>query len=270
MNGNISFNGNSLQTFVKYDDSGDPSFVGIITNLIDHTNQPDQVAQLYALADTDGSSIPSLNYPSKKILIGGTIHGSSQANLDERIDQFKGYFNGKDKNLDITYAGGTRRYIATKNALSINREQTSLYATFRVEFVCTNPFGIDTTPTNMWALKSGFTSPTFTESPTITGSAPYQLPVITITINSFTGDADYLQISNDNNNQEILIYGQGLEAGDVVVIDCAQRTVTVDGVEIDYYGTFLELEPGVNSITYTDGFTTRNVDVAGVYTRRWL
>lgn len=264
MNGDLTFNSNDLQTYSP------TTKVGIITNRIDHTNIPDKIAVLYAKADANGSSIPSINYPSKKIIIAGSIHGSTQANLDDRIDTFKGYFNSKDKNLDIAYGSSTRRYIATANTISVSRQQKALYAEFSVEFICTNPFGLDTTTTNLWALKSGFTSATFTEAPTIAGSAPYQLPVITITINSLTGDGDYVQISNDNNNQELVIYGQGLEAADVVVIDCAERTVTLNGIEIDYYGTFLELEPGANSITYTDGFTTRNVDVAGVYTKRWL
>lgn len=264
MNGELTFNSNDLQTYDTI------TRLGINTNLIDHTNMPDQAAQIYAKADTDGSSIPAINYPSKKITIGGTIHGSTQANLDDRIDTFKGYFNGKDKNLDITYGSGTRRYIATKNTLSVQRQDHALFARFTIEFICTNPFGLDTSTTNLWAAKTGFTAATFTETPTIGGNAPYQLPVITITVNALTGEGDYVQISNDNNGQEMLIYGQGIEAGDVIVIDCAQRTVTIDDVEVDYYGTFLELEPGANSITYTDGFLTRNVDVAGVYTKRWM
>lgn len=264
MNGDITFNTNDLQTFNVM------TRVGINTNLIEHTNQPDEVAALYALADADGSAIPAINYPTKKILIGGTIHGSTQANLDSRIDEFKGYFNGKEKNLDIAYGSGTRRYVATKNALSISREQKALFATFRVEFVCTVPFGLDTSTTDVWATKTGFTSATFTETPTIAGSAPYQYPVITITLTAITGDGDYVQISNDNNGQELLLYGLGLETGDVIVIDALNRSVTVDGVEVAFYGTFLELEPGANSITYTDGFTTRTITISAVYTKRWL
>lgn len=264
MNGDLTFNSNDLQTF----NTG--TKVGINTNVINHTNLPDQLAALYAKADTDGSAIPAINYPTKKVSIGGTIHGSTQADLDSRIDTFKGYFNGKDKNLDITYSGGTRRYIATKNALSVDRENTALFATFQVEFICTNPFGLDTSTTNLWTAKNNFTSATFTETPTVGGTAPYQLPIFTITIDALTGAGDYVQISNDNNNQEILIYGQVLTAGDVIVIDCSTRTVTLNGTEIDYDGTFLELEPGANSITYTDGFTTRTVDVSAVYTKRWL
>lgn len=264
MDGELTFNSNNLQTY-------DPTTqVGIITNSIEHTNMPDVVAALYAKADADGSSIPALNYPSKKVVIGGVIKGSTQANLDSRIDTFKGYFVGKDKNLDIAYGTGTRRYIATPNTVSVVRMQKALYATFQVEFVCTNPFGLDTSTTNLWTAKTGFTSATFTETPTVGGSAPLQLPVITITINSLTGAGDYVQISNDNNGQEMLIYGLSLAADDVIVIDCEQRTVTVNGDEVNYYGTFLALEPGANSITYTDGFTTRNIDISAVYTKRWL
>lgn len=264
MNGDLTFDSNSLQTYNSLTN------VGIITNLIDHTSIPEKIASLYAKADANGSNIPAVNYPSKKIKVAGVIKGSSQSDLDSRIDTFKSYLTGKNKNLDITFGSGTRRYIATENSTSIIRTQKSLQASFEVEFICTNPFGLDTSTTNLWTAKTGFTSATFTEAPTIGGSAPSQLPVITITVNSFTGAGDYLQISNDNNGQEMLIYGLGIEAGDVIIIDCAERTVTINDIEVDYYGTFLDLEPGANSITYTDGFTTRNVDVSAVYTKRWL
>jgi phage-related protein len=264
MNGDLTYNSNDLQTFNPI------TRVGINTNVIDHTSIPDKIAELYAHADSNSSSIPSINYPSKKVTIGGTIHGSTQADLDSRIDTFKGYFNGKNKNLDIAYGSSTRRYIATANAISVVRQQKALFATFTIQFLCTNPFGLDISTTALWAAKTGFTSATFTETPTVGGTAPYQLPIFTITLNSFTGAGDYVQISNNDNNQEILLYGLGLTAGDVIVIDCEQRKVTVDGAEVDYYGTFLELEPGAANITYTDGFTTRNVDVSAVYTKRWL
>ena len=264
MNGDLSFNSNDLQTY-------DPTTnVGIITNLIDHTDGPELDFTLLGLADANGSSIPSINSPSKAVALAGAIKGSSQADLDNRIDTFKGYFVGKDKNLDIAYGSGTRRYIATAGKPLIKRSQKSFIATFQVPIVTTNPYGLDTSATDLWAIKNNFTSATFTETPTVGGNAPYQLPIFTITIDALTGDGDYVQISNGNNNQEMLIYGLGLEAGDVIVIDCVERTVTVNDVEVDYFGTFLELEPGAASITYTDGFTTRTVDVAASYTKRWL
>lgn len=263
MNGDIAFNSHDLQTYSPASD------VGIVTNLIEHTNIPEKIAELYAIADADGSSIPAINYPSKKIAIGGAIRGSSQDDLDSRIDAFKGYFNGKDKNLDVDYAGTTRRYIATANTISITRKQLALYATFAIEFVCTQPFGVETSATNI-TNQSNYTSATLNMTPTIAGSAPYQYPVITITIDALSGSGDFIQISNDNNGQLMLLYGLGLTAGDVIVIDCFARTVTVDGEIVDYGGVFLELEPGANSLTYTDGFTTRTVDILAEYYKRYL
>ncbi len=264
MDGSLTYNSNSLQTFNK------STNVGINTNIINHTSIPDSIAQLYIKASANDSTVPDQEYPSKTIGLAGTIHGSSQSDLDDRIDTFKGYFNQRDVNLDIAYGSSTRRYTAMKvNTIGIERQDKALFAKFNVELIC-KPFGFDTSATNLWAAKTGYTSATFTETPTIAGSAPYQLPIFTITLTAITGDGDYVQISNDDNNQELLLYGLGLTNGDVIVIDCDQRTVTVNGVEVDYYGTFLELEPGAASITYTDGFTTRTVDVSGVYTKRWL
>lgn len=263
MNGDITFNSNDLQTYSPTTD------VGIVTNVIDHTDIPEKMAELYAIADANGSSIPSINYPSKKISIAGVIRGSTQDDLDSRIDTFKGYFNGKDKNLDIDYAGTTRRYIATANGISIKRLQKALWAEFAIEFICTKPFGEETSATVI-TNTSNYTSATLNMTPTIGGSAPYQLPVFTITIDALTGTGDYVQITNDNNGQAMVVYGLGLEAGDVVVIDCANRTVTVNGDLVDYDGVFLELEPGANSLTYTDGFATRTVDILANYYKRYL
>lgn len=263
MNGDIAFNTNDLQTF-------DPvTQTGIITNRIEHTDIPAAVAEFLAFADADGGSIPDENYPSRIVKIGGSIHGSSQADLDNRIDTFKSYFRGIDKNLDIAYGAGTRRYIATKNAVSISRQNKALFATFSAEFICTNPFGLDTSSTSL-INQLNYTSPTYTATPTIGGTAPYQLPIFTITIDALTGTGDYIQLANDNNTQEMLLYGLGLEAGDVIIIDCVNRIVTVNGSEVDYTGTFLVLEPGAGSITYTDGFTTRTVDIVAQYIKRYL
>lgn len=264
MTGDLSFNSNDLQTFSR------SNLVGINTNVIEHTNLPDKIAEIFAKADANSSVIPTINYPSKKVQIGGTIHGSSQADLDDRIDTFKGYFNGKDKNLDITYGSATtRRYIATVNTLSVQRQDNALFATFSIEFICSQPFGLDTSTTSLISSLN-YTSGSLTSTPTIGGNAPYQLPVFTITIDALTGAGDYVKISNDNTNQDIMVYGVGLTAGDVIEIDCFNRTVKLNGTDIDYYGIFLELPPGASSITYVDGFTTRTVDIEATYYKRWL
>ena len=256
MNGDLSFNGHILQTN------------NIVTNVIDHADQPDQNTGFLEVANANRSAITNIDYSSRKISIAGVIKGSSQVDLDNRIDAFKGYFNGKDKNLDINYAGGTRRYIATKNAISISRRGSVNFAPFKVEFICSEPFGLDVTPTVIVDHDAN-TLGSYTFSATIDGTAPYQLPIFTITVNALTGTGDYIQLTNNANNQSIIILDQNIEAGDILIVNADTHKVTLAGVEIDYTGVFFELEPGNASLTYTDGFSTRNVDIYAEYFKRY-
>lgn len=263
MTGAITFDTNNLQNF-NY-----ATRVGIITNSIEHTNLPTKDAALFGLANTDRSVIPYVGYPSKAITIGGVIVGSTSADLDSRIDSFKAYFLGKDKNLDIEYNGTTRRYCATANSISVIRQQKSLYATFEVQFVCTLPFGKNTTATT--ALnQSGRTLSGYTDPYTFLGTAPFQLPVFTITYAAVTGGAAYVQIGNNANGQSIMITDQTWIAGDVLEIDVANRTVKKNGSEIDFLGAFPEFAPGAQTFSYSDGFTTRTLTELVTYYPMWL
>lgn len=263
MDGGLLYNTNDLQTF-------DPATAtGINTNVIRHTDIPENVAELYLVANANDSEVPDLEYPSRRIILGGTIHGSTQADLDNRIDAFKGYFAQRYKDLDINYAGGVRRYVVMKaNALSVEREDRALFATFNVELLA-KPFGIDVSPTVI-LNETGYTSASKTITPTIGGSAPFQLPVFTMQFNTITGAGDFIQLTNNNSGAGMLIYGLGLANGDVLEIDSVLKEVRLNGDEVDYNGSFIELEPGSASVTITDGFTTRNIDYDGEYNKRWL
>lgn len=263
MNGDVTFDSHDLNTF-------DPTTrVGILVNKINHTSIPTQNTPLFVIADANKSAIPAVTHDNKIITISGSIAQTTEANLDALIDTFKGYFNGIAKTLSIAYGSGTRLYTATKNALSITRQNTAKWADFELSFICTDPFGRDANITSITNTLN-YTSQTLTITPTIAGNAPVQYPIITLTIDALTGTGDYVQITNNNNDQQMLLYGFNLTAGAVIVIDTFTRTVTINGVEVDYRGTFLELSPGSQSITYTDGFTTRQVDIVIGYYKRWL
>lgn len=263
MTGAITFDSNDLQTY-----SG-VTKVGIITNGIEHTNLPDKDIALFALANTNQSVMPYAGYPTKKITIKGAIAGSSSADVDSRIDTFKAYFNGKDKNLDINYNGTTRRYCATANSIAVTKQQKALFAEFQIEFICTLPFGKNTSATT--ALNaSGRTASGYTDSHTFLGTAPYQLPVITITYAAVTGGTGFVAFGNNANGQGITITDQTWAAADVLEIDVYNRTVKKNGVEIDFLGAFPEFAPGAQNFSYSDGFTTRTFTELVTYYPMWL
>lgn len=263
MTGAITFDSNNLQSYVP------STAVGIITNAIEHTNLPDKDAALYGLANTNQSVIPYVGYPSKKITITGVIVGSTSANLDSRIDSFKQYFLGKDKNLDIEYNGSTRRYVATANGIAVTRQQLALFATFQIEFICTLPFGKNTSATTALSA-SGRTLSGYTDSYTFLGSGPAQLPLITITYSAVSGGASFVAFGNNGNGQGITITDQTWIAADVLEIDVANRTVKKNGVEIDFLGAFPEFAPGAQNFSYSDGFTTRTFAITVTYYPMYL
>lgn len=254
---NVAFDANDLQT------------ANIVTAEIQHGSIPRKDAKMYAFAHANRSAIPFINYPSRTVVLRGKVLGSSIADLDSRLDTFRGYFVGKDKNLDIDYNGSTRRYIATLSGLSIERPGNLAYANFVAEFECTHPFGQNTSASTANS-ESGLTAGTDTFSHTYLGSAPFQLPVITITINSVTGGGGHISVVNDDNDQGITVVGQTFVATDVLVIDCDQRIVTLNGDEIDYLGAFIELPPGLQQLNYEDGFSARNFDITITYNPLWL
>lgn len=244
----ISFDSHDLQTST------------ILTAVIDHEGMPEKDAKLYAIAHANKSAIPFVNYPSRKISIAGKVVGTSIADLDSKLDTFRSYFNSKDANLDIGYNGGTRRYIATAMPPKITRPFGLAVANFTIEFVCTQPFGQNTSATSALSA-SGRTSGSYSDSHTFLGTAPFQLIVATITINSVTGGDSFITLKNDGNDQGITIFGQTFANGDVLVIDCKERTVTLNGDEIDFLGAFPEFPPGSQDIGYEDGFSARNFDI---------
>ena len=249
MSTSISFDSNSLQTS------------SILTASIEHASIPAKEAQMFAIAHANKSVIPYVGYPSRSIRVSGKVIGTSISNLDTLLDTFRGYFRGTDKNLDIGYGGSTRRFIATLNGLSIDRPGGLQYANFDAEFICTEPFGRNTTTSSALSA-NGRTLSSYTDSHTFSGTAPFQLPIITIDINSITGGTGFLQFENSANGQGILITGQTFVADDLIVIDCAAKSVTLNGNDIDFLGAFPEFEVGSSqSFTTTDGFTARNYDI---------
>lgn len=253
----VSFAGNDLQT------------ANIITSNVDHDKAPESNLKLYEIAHGDRSAIPYRSYPKKVIRLQGTIVGSGIADLDSRLDTFKAYFNGRDKNLDIGYNGGTRRYVATARSPRITRPGGLAFAYFDIEVIATEPFGRDTSTSSLLSVNAR-TLATYSDSFTFEGSAPIQLPIITIEYTALTGGtAKTVTVSNQNTGQALSVTRTWV-VDDILVVDAALTKVTVNGIEVDFTGAFPEFETGSQTLDYLDDLTTRSFDIDVDYYRRYL
>lgn len=252
----ISFNSNSLQTD------------NIITQDIPHFGASGKRATPYTISHANKSVIPFIEYPNKVIPVGGQIVGTSVSDLDTQIDIFNGYMLAENANLDIGYAGSTRRYVSTPTSINITRPNGLLVANFTVQFVCTEAFGKDTAVTTAISA-SGRTMALYDDSYTFEGTAPYQLPVITVTY-SAVGDvtSKSVSISNNDTGQTITVT-RIFTAGDVLQVVASTGKVTVNGTEVEFSGAFPVFVPGAGTVGYSDGFSTRTFDYDVSYTKRY-
>lgn len=266
---NITYNGNSLQGTV----SG--SFQ-IITSDIDHFSNPDKSAKMYPLSHANKSVIPFISYPSRTIKVSGYLIDTSIANLDADIDTFKSWFAAvQDAALVIDYNGGSRQYTATANKVKVTRPVGLQYAKFELEFECTNPFGLATSSTTLINGGSGGagnarTLNQYNDSLTFGGSAPTQEPVIQITLTAVSdANGGYIFVGNGSNGQGITV-NRSWSNGDVLIVDCSQKTVTVNGNNVAFSGAFPQFAPGAATLTYTDNFTSRTMNENVTYTPYYL
>jgi len=238
----------------------------IITEKILHTSAPKNDFNSQNKARRDGSYLLSNYWSSKAISAQGTIIGSSVSNLDTLIDELKQNLAGENLNLDIGYAGGTRRYRATASDIVIDREHfNGSWCPFIVEFQCVDAFGRDTSATTV--IQDGNTTSPFTKSFTMTGSFP-AYPVITLTL---VGGDNISVIKVENTvNGDFMTITRSYSDAEVLEVDCDGMTVKVDGTEVDFTGVFPDFVVGANNIRITVTGSPFDIDMDIVYTALYL
>ena len=250
----ISFNTYSLQTS------------NIITERILHTSSPENDLQTMQRMRRSGSFLMS-NYWIKKIINAtGNILATSVSDLDSRIDELKENLVGENLNLDIGYAGGTRRYRATIRRVEIEREHFhNNWCPFSIEFVCADAFGKDTSSTSV-TQDSNTTSP-FSKTFTISGSiGPY--PIITL---DFVSGANVTVIKIENTTTgDSMTITRAFSDAESLVVDCDGMTVKVDGTEIDFSGVFPEFIVGSNVLQVTVTGSPFDIDLDITYVSLYL
>lgn len=234
-----------------------------------HESAPDRAVVALGLVRDDGDVLISERYGKKIITLRGTLKAATQDALDEAIDDFKELFSRSEKNLDISWNGGTRRYVATCIRHEFNRDHYHTNAVpWTAEFVVSNGVGNDTSDTiarneaSLTTSDSGSTGDfTVTDSFSLDGSKPPQ-PVITIEIVS-VGDDDMLGIEYENTDTgERIIITRNVDwqaaSGKQIIIDCANKKVTdnlASSVQVEgpFYGVFPRFKLGTNDVRIRSG-----------------
>lgn len=235
---NLTFNSYDLQT------------TNIKTRSIHHKHYPSRVIDIESNIRVADFRFISSYWDKKIVTVKGSIVADSANTLRTVIDEMKNNLQGQEKNLDIDYGDRVIRYTATVISLEIPDDFYYIsLVPFTIEFLC-QPYGKSTISINS-SLDDITTSPK-AHSITITGSSD-PLPTITLTIDNETS-MTAIQFKNTGTN-DIITITRAFADAEVLVIDCENQTVQVDGSNVDFDGVFPRFSTGSNSclITITDG-----------------
>ena len=236
-----------------------------IVKNIKHDSVTDRDLFMYELTREGGANLVSTYYQPKKIILEGIIKGTTVDDLETNVDTFKQLLSGKDKILDIEYASGTRRYIATARVVQIERDYYNLtYIPFSVEFSIPTGFGRDTVTTS-YQTTSIMVHTLEDSSLNILGTV---IPKYNIEI-EFASATNVSEVSLTINGDKITV-AESIAYGQTLIIDAENKKVTIDGTEADYTGLFPRLQLGYNFYKIVTNSTSHSYHVTINYIKKYL
>lgn len=253
----VSFAGSDLAASVP----------GLIIVATDPYKFPTRQLSVGKVANTDRSVMSAAFYQDKKINVTVEIGQTTRELLEAAYDTLTALLQGQEQALVCSYAGGTRQWTATLNDI-VPDEIKGGHGTFDIIFECADPIGTDVNSTPIFS--NNLSGASNTNNFILGGSAPWQMPVITITLTSVTGGTNKtMTLANTLNGQSVSIT-RTFANGDVIVIDPRTEKVTVNGSEVQVSGSIPKFAPNVAAgLSYSDNFTTRIRQTTAIYYKRW-
>jgi len=226
---------------------------------VKHESNPDRQLNSAELTREDGEAFISEKFGKKVIQLQGVLVGTSQADLESKINTFKELFSRPEKNLDIDWNGSTIRYVATCTSHLFDRDHFHIaFVPWTAEFTVLSGEGKDTSTTTARNQQALTTTTPVTDSFTFSGSKPGK-PLITIQGNNFTGATKGIEYLNTDTNEKIVITRNDTwGTTDTIKIDCATRKVTGNlnaliYTEYPFYGVFPSFRIGTNNVQISVG-----------------
>lgn len=219
-----------------------------ISTLIDAWSAPTRELVTFNIPRADGGGWNGDYFRKREVVVSGIIQKDTAAELNTELDTFKKAMTVSQGYLYVKVNDEMRRIIATlQNTHEMFKRREGYHITF-------TPFDL-----NFLALEPMFhgldyTSTTFEDVADLSYPAEVEVegtyraqPVIVIILQVATGVTD-VTFLNNTNSDEITVSASFVD-GDVIVIDSENKSVQINGVEVDYDGIFPELDIGTNEFT---------------------
>lgn len=233
----IIFDGYSLQN------------IHFITSRLDYDDLWTIELNSFKFPRSNGGGVLSKYYRGRTIKLTGSIKADTEFNFNVLLDEVKKNTRKTEGLLEITINWEVRQILATVTDLSYNRDHYHItYSPITITFQTAEPFFYAKQDQILGVLAK---TATFTEEMTHDGCAESNPNVIM----SFWSWSAVTAVSFTDPDGRILTVSTSLVNSDILVIDCEQKIVTKNSVEIDYTGAFPIFSPGTNNFTITITWT---------------
>lgn len=201
---------------------------------------------------SDGQFAEVAQYKVNTISIAGTIQAADRASMEVILDQMKKVCSpllDKGGTLKLTLAGAARYFDNCYPSSSFGTMYEGrdyyhvLYCPFKISFESYEPYGRDGTRN---VYNGGSVTANVSFPLTNTGSAPSQL-VATMTVITH-GTLSQVVFTNLVTGKTMTV-ASNFANGDVLEINGETKTVTINGVNVDFSGTFVDVAAGDNMIS---------------------
>lgn len=249
----VSFNSNRLD-----------QVPGVDLYNYDFTRLPNRDIKIHKLARRSLSIITSAEYTEKGIPVWMDICSGDRQDSEATVTAVKGLLQAQNGELKVLQSGLEVVYTATMNEFNI--EWNGAHAYCEIIFLASTPIATaaeSETLANLTGITSSSSSATF-----IVSGSYIAEPLITVVINTVTGGTGQtINLFNAKNNQGISVTAD-FDDGDILIVDCMNYTVQLNGAILDFQGLFPSFPPGSQQLGYSDTFSTRSVDVLVTYNQR--
>ncbi len=219
---------------------------------------------------TNKSKLNSAFYTERIVIVKVGITRVNRDQLEESIDALMNLVQGTNKELVLRQSSNLRKYYCTLEEYIVNEEvEGGSYIEMDLNFTCTDRFGYALAPDVLLTITS-FTSQSRSDRLTFGGSALTQVPVIRLVYSSITGGtAKAVTIGNGDTGQQIVVT-RTWTTGDILEIDCFNKTVKVNNTEVDFTGAIPEWATGFGYWSYFDTLTTRTFSGTITQVKRYV
>lgn len=254
----VLFDGNRLDTAVP----------GLTVLGINPYIYPKRKVSTSELARTDKSRVTSGFFVERYITVKVGIGRDTRLQAEQSLDTLASLLQGIEKDLILQQSGAARKYVATWQDYPFPHAGGA-YVEVDLVFECSDRFGYDTAYSTIVSL-TGITAASRSDNFNFGGSAAWQQPYITIFYSALTGGTSKAVTIGNNATGQAVTITRTWAAGDRLEIDVPNGLVKVNGTEVAWTGALPEFAPGLGTLTYSDGLTTRTFNYTATYYKRYV